>query len=121
MWAVGLLWALAQFASRNQDSGFRWLNRVQGLMMVVGLLVTALLPVSMLFLIAWWPLCFGFPMMIVQKRPHAFGGLGDRVENLQIESEITGVPFRDLVQGRRPDYPAADDLGEYEEDLAPAE
>ena len=98
----------------HPDNGVRWLNRASGLMMVLGLILTAVLPISKLFLVPWWALCMGVPMMIVNWK---LKDLSHRIETYQLEAQLTGRPVSEVMYRDR-DVSLEDDLREIEESFA---
>lgn len=95
LWGFSLLFGLVSLASGNPDGAVRSMMQTQGLTLVAACALTAFLPISRLWLLAAFPVAFLLPMLLMAAR---FGRAKARVDELQRESEATGVPLIDLLK-----------------------
>ena len=94
-WSLVAVFALAFLLNGNRDGGVRYMMRTQGIVLVIGLAATALLPVSKLHLLWVIPIAFVTPMFLMSAR--AFK-MQRKVELLAEESKRTGVPITELLE-----------------------
>ena len=95
LWGFALLLGLGVLASQNPDGGVRSMMRTQGFVLLVACAVTAFLPVSNFWLLVAFPVSFFLPRFLMSSRA---AGAVARFDELQRESEATGVPLEDLLK-----------------------
>jgi len=94
LWGLALVYGVAVTFSSHPDGGVRSMMRTQGLVLLTGCALTALLPISKLWLLLAVPVAFFLPMLLMQQRA---GTAQRRLQELREESRRTGVPLTELM------------------------
>ena len=68
IWGLVALIALGCILSANRDLGVRFMMRVQGVVLALGVVATAVFPVSKFHLLWVFPVAFIIPMIIMSAR-----------------------------------------------------
>lgn len=96
LWGLLALLSVGCILSGNRDLGVRFMMRTQGFVLALGLGATAALPISKFHLLWILPVAFVTPMFIMVGRVER---MKRKVMLLFEESQRTGVPLEELVEG----------------------
>jgi Na+/serine symporter len=95
VWAFFSLFGISLLRSQSDDSGVRAMMKFQGLVILIGCVITAIFPISKFHLVWWFVVAYFTPMVLMGFR----GVSVDRkFAELKEESARTGIPFIDLIQ-----------------------
>ncbi len=95
VWAFFFLSGLTLLRSQSADSGVRAMMKLQGFLILIGCVVTAIFPISKFHLVWWFVVAYFTPMALMGFRGVP---IDRKIAGLKEESERTGVPFIDLIE-----------------------